>query len=221
MNCSMALLTGQEEDFLEAIKDKSGECVSERIMEQTVEFAVFSGEAGSSGPGENDTNSAAATQSSLLVKLSLFGIAMHSASTEYELAVSSCEARSVGPGANGTKSVIATAIANSVEEARSLGMEKYRATSGSKHTEFYGEVHDEVGPTWLRANGTISAAAAAPVKTVGEARPLGFVKYSAATAATAVVPTVVKSVGVGEDLLPGFVKFSATSVSESEVKKVF
>ena len=42
-------------------------------------------------------------------------------------------------------------------------------------------------------------------------------KYSAATAATAVVPTVAKCVCVGEARPPGFVKFSATSVSESEV----
>ena len=50
-----------EAEIREVIKDSSGECVPEHIVEQTVELAVSSGEAGSFGRGVNDTTSAAAT----------------------------------------------------------------------------------------------------------------------------------------------------------------
>ena len=56
---------------------------------------------------------------------------------------------------------------------------KYRATTGSELAGSTGECSVEVGPSWSSAKGTISAAAVAVVESAGEARPPGFVKYSA------------------------------------------
>ena len=47
--------------------------------------------------------------------------------------------------------------------------------------------------------------------------PRGYASSSVATAATVVVPTIAKSVGMGEARPPGFAKYSSTSVSESEL----
>ena len=102
-------------------------------MEQTVELAVCSGEAGSSGNGAEDATSAAATAVGKSVgeaRPLLF--ANHSASTESKLAVSSDETGSVGPGANDTVSVAATVVAKSVERARPPGVGKYRARTESE-----------------------------------------------------------------------------------------
>ena len=82
----------------------------------------------------------------------------------------------------------------------------------------------EAGSFGPGENDTTSAAATAvgkpsgefPVE-VGEARLHGFAKCSATTAATAVAPTVAKSVDVGETWPPGLVKYSATSEFESEL----
>ena len=52
---------------------------------------------------------------------------------------------------------------------------------------------------------------------VGKLGILGVAKYSVATAATAVAPSVAKSVGVGGARPLGVAKHSATSVSESEL----
>ena len=72
----------------------------------------------------------------------------------------------------------------------------------------------EAGSSWSRASGTTSSAEMAGVaKSVAEARPPGIAKHSATTAATAVA----KSVGDGESQPSRFGKYSATSVSESEL----
>ena len=117
-----------EEEILEVIKDSSGECVPEHIMERTVELAVSSGEAGSSGLGVDDTTSAAVTAGGKSVgEARPPGIAKHSASTESVLEVSSVEAGSFGPGANDTISVSTAAVAKSVEGPRPPGIAKYSA----------------------------------------------------------------------------------------------
>ena len=69
------------------------------------------------------------------------------------------------------------AVANSVEDARPLGVAKCRAATESELTESSGEFPDVV-------------------KSVGEAWP-GVPKISAVTVATAVAPTVPKSCGRG------------------------
>ena len=63
---------------------------------------------------------------------------------------------------------------------------------------------------------TSTAKMAAVAQLVAENRPLVRAEYRDTTAATAVVPRVAKLVGVGEARPPGFGKCSAASLSESE-----
>ena len=85
-----------------------------------------------------------------------------------------------------------------VGETGRPGIEKkYKAKTESELAETSGEFLVEVGGS--------SASSGCDVM------------YSAATAATAVVPTVAKSVVAGEARLPGFAKYNSKSVSESEL----
>ena len=69
-----SVLADQEEDNLEVIKVNPRKCIPERIVEQAVELAETSGEAGFSWSRTNDTTSTASSASqSLLVKLSPVG----------------------------------------------------------------------------------------------------------------------------------------------------
>ena len=116
------------------------ERILERIMEQTVELARSSGEAWSSGPGVNDTTSAAATAAGKSVGEPR-PPGRHSASTGSVFAVSAGEAGSVGP--NDTTSVAATAVAMSVEEARLPGIAKCSATAATAVATTVAETVDE------------------------------------------------------------------------------
>ena len=133
------------------VLDSPGECVPDRILEQTVEFPVSFGEAGSSGLGADDATGAAATsvrqfadevpppgdrKAQCLEGGSVF-------------AVSSGEAGSFGPRENDTTSVVATVVAKSVEGARPPGVEKYRATTGSELAESSSKFPVEVGEARL------------------------------------------------------------------------
>ena len=148
-----------EEEVLEVIKDSSGECVPEHIMEQTFELAVSSGEAGSSGPGVNDTISVAATA----VVKSVAGARLPGTAK-----VQCCDSRNrlllqqsqsllvlVKRGLQIAK-CSAVAVAKSVGngEARPPGFAQYRATTRSERPESSGEFPDEVGASWSRAIGT-------------------------------------------------------------------
>ena len=162
-----------EEEVLEVIKDSSGECVPEHIMEQTVELAVSSGEAGSSGPGVNDTISVAATA----VVKSVAGARLPGTAK-----VQCCDSRNssllqqspsllvlVKRGlqiAKCSSTAVAVAVAKSVGngEARPPGFAQYRATTGSEFRESSGEFPDEVGASWSRAIGTTGTAATAAVE---------------------------------------------------------
>ena len=133
-----ALLAGQEEDFVEVVKDVSEECFSERIIEQTVEIAGFR--------RLKDATSAAATavgESAVGPRPS--GIAKRSASTESVVAVSLVEAGSSGPGLSDTTRVAATAVAKPVVQARPPGFAKYIATTESVVEESLGKL-DLLGP---------------------------------------------------------------------------
>ena len=101
-----ALLAGQEEEIIEVIMHSSVESIPERIMEHSVELAVSSGNAGSSGLGVKSTTSDAVTAVGKSCGQVLTpGTAKHSVSTESEVAVSPGDAGSSGPGVTDTMSV--------------------------------------------------------------------------------------------------------------------
>ena len=82
-------LLAEQEENLEVIKVIPEERIPEHIEEQTVDFALSSGEAGSCWFGTNDTTStASAAHAESVCEAQPPGIAKHSASTEPNLAVS-------------------------------------------------------------------------------------------------------------------------------------
>ena len=170
-----------EEEVLEVVKDSSGECVPEHIMEQTVELAVSSGEAGSSVPGVNDTISVAATavvksvagarllgtakvqccdsRNRLLLQQSKSLLVL----VKRGLQIAKCSATAVA---------VAVAKSDGNGEARPPGFAQYRATTGSELPESSGEFPDEVGASWSRAVGTTGTAA---TEAVAKSADEGFV----------------------------------------------
>ena len=78
-------------------------------------------------------------------------------------------------------SAAAAAVVKPDGETPPPGFAKFSATSESELAEFSDdESSDEAGPSWSRASGTTSTAAAAVTKSVGEAWPPGIGKYRAA-----------------------------------------
>ena len=142
----------EADENLEVIKANLGERIPERIVEQTVELAESSGEAGSSGLGANDTTNAAVTAVAKPVgEARPPGFVKYSAASESELAKFFLKLGPLGSSwtrANGMNSALATAVVMSVGEARPPGFVKYSVMSESESELAESSGDDEFGPPW-------------------------------------------------------------------------
>ena len=185
---------------LEVIKVNPGECISERIVEQTVEPAESVDEAQPSG------------------------IAEHSVSTEPDLAVSLGEdgysglRKSVGEArpleiAKHSDAAAVTTVAMSVGvgEARPPEVAMCRATTAATVAN-----PDDVGQVRPSGIAKHEATTDPELAEFDEDRPPGFAKYRATTAATATTRADVTAVAqyAGEAQPPRIAKHSARTESE-------
>ena len=138
-----------EQSFELPVPQMAGQLVD--VTKIVVELAMSSGEAGSSGPGADDTTRLDdATFAKAVGKVRPLRIAEHSVPTASALAVSSGEAGSARPGEKADAGV--KAVARPAGGARPLVIAKHSTKTESDVAVSSGEA----GPSWPRATSTPS-----------------------------------------------------------------
>ena len=189
---SMALLAGQEEEFLEVIKDISVGRISERIMDETVELAGLL-------RLKDATSAAASAVGNSAVEPWPSGIAKHSASTGSVVAASSSgdDTPQLQQSQSSLLKLGLPGVRNTAPQLDLLGpelvarpmqpllqmkldLQGLRSTAPRQNQRSQCRLLklDLLGPVPMS---TSTAEMAAGAKSVVEARPFGIAKYSAKT----------------------------------------